>query len=209
MSKRGAFIVVEGLDGSGKTTLVRELAHALQNESRPAIQWHFPNRRTETGKLISRYLKQEIEMDAKAMHHVFVANFHEDMEALRSKLEEGVTVFCDRYVYSGIAYTSAVTDEDISKWNASITGLIVPDVVLYLNVPEETAISRLRRRSNDTERYERRDLQNRVRANFETLHTSLWHDLDAAAKLINVVTHAVEISYTTMEGIEDRTIDVF
>ena len=70
MSKTGKFIVLEGIDRSGKTTIVNHLA-SLYN---PSQSISFPNRKLITGKILDSYLNNSIDLNAQTMHLLFLAN---------------------------------------------------------------------------------------------------------------------------------------
>lgn len=67
--KRGAFIVFEGVDRSGKTTQAKLLADRLQ-----AHHIRFPDRSTGIGSIIDRYLRKEVELEDHAVHLLYSAN---------------------------------------------------------------------------------------------------------------------------------------
>lgn len=93
-SSRGALIVLEGCDRAGKTTQCRKLVTALNEAGLPAVGLHFPgslsfiltllplfttyspttDRTTPLGKQIDSYLKQEQQLDDRAIHLLFSAN---------------------------------------------------------------------------------------------------------------------------------------
>lgn len=67
---RGLFIAVEGIDRSGKSTFVRNLAARLGNSELMS----FPNRQTQIGGMINGYLTNAINMSDEAIHLLFSAN---------------------------------------------------------------------------------------------------------------------------------------
>jgi dTMP kinase len=83
---RGRFIVFEGLDRSGKSTQVENLAKKLEENGRRAVVKKFPGRReawrpaltpdrtTAIGKMIDAYLQNANELDDHAIHLLFSAN---------------------------------------------------------------------------------------------------------------------------------------
>ncbi|KAH7318111.1 thymidylate kinase-domain-containing protein [Stachybotrys elegans] len=73
-TKRGAFIVLEGLDRSGKTTQVKLLEQRFVEEGRPVKMMRFPDRSTTIGQMIDGYLKSEVEMEDHVIHLIFSAN---------------------------------------------------------------------------------------------------------------------------------------
>ncbi|XP_061540037.1 thymidylate kinase isoform X1 [Phycodurus eques] len=73
-AKRGALIVLEGVDKAGKTTQCKKLVQALQQSGHPAEMMRFPDRSTTIGKLISAYLEKKSELEDHTVHLLFSAN---------------------------------------------------------------------------------------------------------------------------------------
>ena len=143
--KRGAFIVFEGVDRCGKTTQVGLLVkHLIKNIGIAAIAMRFPDRTTPTGILINQYLQSKSELDDRAVHLLFSANRWEVAPTLQQHLKEGTTVICDRYAYSGVAFSSAKpTLANSLKWCQSCdVGLPAPDAVIFLDITQEQAQKR-------------------------------------------------------------------
>lgn len=101
---QGKFIVFEGLDRCGKSTMVR-----LLHESSPETTavYSFPNRSTPIGKMIDSFLSSKAEFNAEAIHLLYSANRWECVNEIKTLLSEGKTVICDRYWFSGVAYSFA------------------------------------------------------------------------------------------------------
>ncbi len=100
----GKLIVVEGVNGSGKSSII-EVVQINLNRYTPVKVYKFPNRDTETGQIIDKYLKKEIHIDSKYdVLDLFARNKLESRTAILEDLYSGVTVICDRYIYSAIAY---------------------------------------------------------------------------------------------------------
>ncbi|CAK7270224.1 Thymidylate kinase [Sporothrix epigloea] len=162
---RGALIVLEGLDRSGKTTQVQILAEKLKEQGRKVEVLRFPDRTTPIGKMIDAYLKSDAAMDDHVIHLLFSANRWEAADKIEGLLHSGTTVVCDRYYYSGMVYSAA-------KGNALLplpwargpeVGLPRPDLVVFLDLTEEQA--RTRGGWGD-EKYEKAEMQRRVRKLF-------------------------------------------
>lgn len=142
-------IVVEGLDGAGKSTQVKKLKEYLLAMPQPLEYIHFPRYDSPVyGKLISEFLRGEFG-DNGSVHPILVAllyaeDRHNAAGELKDMLNRGGNVLLDRYVYSNIAYQCAkVTDlherEKIRKWIIDTEygdfALPVPDLNLFLDVP--------------------------------------------------------------------------
>lgn len=180
-SCRGLFIVIEGLDKSGKTTQARLLCKNLRDRGHIVELLSFPDRSTPIGGLLDRYLKKELELDARAAHLLFSANRWESVQHIKSLLGFGCTVVLDRYSFSGIAYSMLSGKCEWDWCQATEQGLPEPDVIYFLDVDVDS----LRQRGTEgDERFERSDLQKNVRDNFfKVMHRHQhfnWHLVDAS-----------------------------
>ncbi len=159
-------IVLEGLDGAGKSTQVRRLKSYLQRRL-PCLEYiHFPRYDAPLyGDLISRFLRGDFG-DNNTVHPQLVALlFAEDRHgaaaSIRQALNEGRTVLLDRYVYSNIAYQCAKLDdptekEELRKWIIDTEyGLFDeprPDLNIFLDVPMTFVQSSLAKHRNGADR---------------------------------------------------------
>ena len=116
--------------------------------------FHFPFHET-VGGLINGYLQSSAEVggvDDRAIHLLFSANRWEAAPKLVDTLAQGSHIVCDRYAYSGVAFTSAKRDEDRSSmsggeltldWCMSPdVGLPAPDAVIFLDLDQDEAEKR-------------------------------------------------------------------
>lgn len=71
---RGALIVLEGLDRSGKTSQSQRLLSHLEGLGHSVESWRFPDRTTSVGQMISSYLSNESQLDDHTIHLLFSAN---------------------------------------------------------------------------------------------------------------------------------------
>ncbi|KAH0836492.1 thymidylate kinase [Lanmaoa asiatica] len=220
-SARGAFIVIEGLDRSGKSTQAVRLIDRIQSTTTDsassgsppkAVLLKFPDRTTAIGKMIDAYLRSESELDDHAIHLLFSANrwelascpfsfpfqtyatltdflilpllsSHTPFAPLRhhsptiqAHLALGTTVIADRYAFSGIAF-SAQKGSHLNltyEWcRAPEIGLPAPDLTLFLDVKPEIA---MQRGGYGEERYEKQEVQARVRQVFEKIGKEMGAD---------------------------------
>jgi len=142
-SDRGYFVVFEGVDKSGKTTQSKKLVENLKAEGW-RVQWmRFPDYddSDHTGPLIRRYLLSEVELHPLEAHLVFCANRMGRMQRIKELLYSGVTVVCDRYVMSGIAYSMAKNISE--RWCKQIeTSLVKPDLTVFTRLESSVAAQR-------------------------------------------------------------------
>ena len=154
-------IVLEGLDGAGKSTQVRKLREYLEARSNSFSYIHFPRYDAPVyGGLISSFLRGEFGSNESVHPQLVALLFAEDRHGaapqIKKILSEGGTVLLDRYVYSNIAYQcakmpSAGQAEDLREWiNNTEYGafdLPRPDLNIFLDVPigfVEQSLSRQR-----------------------------------------------------------------
>ena len=139
---RGAFFLLEGVDRCGKTTQCQRLLQRLLQAGIAATAMRFPNRTTSTGQLIDSYLQQTSNMDDRAIHLLFSANRWESADSIVQQLQAGTTIVCDRYAYSGVAFSSSKEGIDLEWCQAPDKGLPAPDCVIFLDMSTEQAEER-------------------------------------------------------------------
>ncbi|KAG6706757.1 hypothetical protein I3842_07G237100 [Carya illinoinensis] len=82
---RGALIVLEGLDRSGKTSQSSNLLKYLEGLGHSAELWRFPDRSTDVGQMISSYLTNKSQLDDHTVHILFSANRWEKRKLQREQ----------------------------------------------------------------------------------------------------------------------------
>lgn len=141
--KRGAFIVLEGVDRCGKTTQCGLLLKHLLSLGLSANAIRFPDRTTSVGTLINSYLQSSQNLDDRAIHLLFSANRWEAVPTLKENLAAGTTLICDRYAHSGVAFSSAKESDLTVDWcKGPDIGLPSPDAVIFLNLSQDEAEQR-------------------------------------------------------------------
>lgn len=136
--KRGALIVIEGVDRSGKSTQCRKLVESLKSRNVEAALVTFPDRTTTIGGIIDKYLKQEAHVCDEAIHLLFTANRWEKKSEMEKLLKKGVTLVVDRYSYSGIVYSSIKKSEffsSISRMFLTLTAAKLSFALLHKKRP--------------------------------------------------------------------------
>lgn len=142
-------VVLEGLDGAGKSTQVKKLRSYLESIFGELEYIHFPRYDAPVyGYLISRFLRGDFGTNETVHPQLVALLFAEDRHGaapgMKEKLAAGGTVLLDRYVYSNIAYQCAkLKDADeagrLRDWIFNTEygsfGLPVPDLNIFLDVP--------------------------------------------------------------------------
>ena len=175
----GVFIVVEGIDGSGSTTVVERLAAHLVSKRRPAHRTCEPSS-GPIGSMIRQILAHRIVIPSEwgaaspgwaTMALLFASDRLDHLEAeVLPRLRDEVIVVSDRYDLSSLAYQTATapTDdpEEARRVVAWIRELNVrarrPDLTLVLDVRPEVAAERRKNRGGARELYEDGELQARL-----------------------------------------------
>jgi len=142
----GKFIVIEGIDGSGKGTQMCRLAEWLykRNKTYHIVMTREPTAVSEHGELIRRLLATSREMGqyAREFLRLFVADRADHIRRLIAPaLKYTCIVLCDRYKHSTIAFqqTQGVPFEEIIKAHE---GLLIPDLTIILDTDPRIALQR-------------------------------------------------------------------
>ncbi|KAF5456883.1 hypothetical protein F2P56_026313 [Juglans regia] len=186
---RGALIVLEGLDRSGKTSQSSSLLKYLEGLGHSAELWRFPDRSTDVGQMISSYLTNKSQLDDHTVHILFSANRWEKRSLMETKLKSGTTLIVDRYSFSGVAFSSA-KGLGIEWCKAPEVGLLAPDLVLYLDIQPEKAAERA---GYGGERYEQLEFQRKVAQCYEVLCDASWKIIDACQPMEDIEKQLQEI----------------
>ena len=167
----GHFIVIEGIDGSGTSTQCSILADRLTDKGLPVHTTREPSdgpigvliRQVLTGRVVVSGRQGARPFNWATMAALFAADRLDHLEAeVMPNLTDGVTVICDRYDHSSVAYqtVSGGGGEDISSWVLALNRHAKrPDLTLVLDVDPGAASGRRETRSGSPELYEVDEMQ--------------------------------------------------
>lgn len=152
-------IALEGIDGAGKTTQARLLVRWLRRAGLRAAYTYEPTRKG-AGRIVRQRLRED-RGDAYLDALLFAADRRSHyLETIRPLEDSGFIIVSDRFLHSSIAYQGAETGE--VDWVRSINkGIPPPDLGIYIDVPVEVGLRRLKHKRVRFER--RRGLLRRVR----------------------------------------------
>ena len=143
--KKGKLIVLEGLDGSGKSTQTTLLLNSLLNKGINAEFIHFPRTDNSSpfyGPMLKRFLKGELgslsEVDPWFVAMLFAGDRRNEGTAIAALLNEGKWVIADRYVLSNIAFQGAKIKSQKEKYELAHWILNTEYKVFHLPVPDQT-----------------------------------------------------------------------
>jgi dTMP kinase len=160
------FVVLEGLDGSGKSTQIKLLRDYLIKEQINHEYLHFPRMDSLVyGDLIARFLRGEMgannTVDPYLVALIYAGDRKDASNLISKWLAEDKFVLVDRYVISNIAFQCAKlkTYEEKQKLNDWILhleyeyfGIPVPDLNIFLDVPFEFTQAQLSSERGGTDR---------------------------------------------------------
>ena len=162
------FIVLEGLDGAGKSTQIKQLRALLQSRGIESEYVHFPRFEAPVyGELIARFLRGELgsveSVDPYIVALLFAGDRADMAPQIRKWEAEGKVVIVDRYVYSNIGYQCAkIADAEgqqrLKQWiletEYGYYNIPRPDLSIFLDVPFSfTAKSLTELRTGDDRAY--------------------------------------------------------
>ena len=169
--KKNLFIAFEGIDGSGKSTQLKLLAERLITEGHKVYSTFEPTD-GPIGKLIRDIFNHRKEGDHRTIAALFVADRLEHLlnkkDGILKKLEEGFTVITDRYYFSSYAYHSVHMDMGwVIEANKLSAQLLRPDLNIYIDIPPEISMQRIKNDRSSVEMYETLENQKKVYAKYD------------------------------------------
>ena len=177
----GRLIVIEGIDGTGKTTLARGLSERLATEGydverlREPTDGPFGRRIRELARSGRDHVTAREELD------LFLDDRRENVrDHIVPALDRGVVVVLDRYYFSTMAYQGArgLDPEAIRRENETFAP--PPDLLLYLTIPIEWVGRRIEgQRGGERDHFEREDYLRRVQAIFDAIEHPAKVTVDA------------------------------
>ena len=158
---QGKFIALEGIDGSGKSTQIGRLVSRLKKLGVPCHATREPTQRP-VGALIRKALNGQPPLDPRVIAALYAADrvdhLVNDTDGLCSIIDQGITVVSDRYYFSSYAYHSVDVDmEWVIQANAISAELLRPTVTVFVDVPAELAMERIRQGRDHTELFEKEE----------------------------------------------------
>ena len=188
-------IVIEGIDGTGKSTLAQALAEALRAGGDEVVVSAEPTRRSPEGRRLRALAaegREGVTVDDEI--ELFVADRRWHLEhVVEPALRAGRIVILDRYYYSTMAYQGArgADPEAILKRHRAFAP--EPDLLVLLDLPVVEALARITdQRGSTLDAFEGREYLERVRAVFDTIQHPRLLRLDARAPTPELVTRVMD-----------------
>ena len=197
----GAFIVFEGADGAGKSTLCERISEELSGRGIDTVLTAEPTHEG-IGAFIRSGSAGDISQRTEAL--LFVADRNDHTEWIQKQVSEGKVVLCDRYFASTVAYQSARLDGDASEidWLIRINDefIDIPDAIILLDIDPEVGKGRVGKRGEEISKFERLDFQAQVRSNYLDLAKEFGFSvIDASRSREEVYSEAMSILSKVIE----------
>lgn len=170
---RGKFITFEGGEGSGKTTIIRQLAEELRDKGYLVVTTREPG-----GGKISEAIREIIldkkntEMDARTEALLYAASRRQHLvEVILPALGNNSIILCDRYLDSSLAYQGVARELGISevyKMNQFATDGVLPDCTFYIDVDPKVGLQRIVDNNRNQNRLdlEQKEFHDKVRTGY-------------------------------------------
>ena len=156
MKNKGFFIVIEGVDGSGKTTQAEKLANWLENTTGKKTL------RTAEPFILRELILGKKDLGALSELLLFLADRAEHVNKIISPaLENGNNVICERYNDSTLAYQAGGHAIEISRVKnlINVCNFPEPDAKIFFDLSPEIAFSRVKERGNKNDKFEAEGLE--------------------------------------------------
>ena len=183
---KGKLIVIEGIDGSGKSTCAKNLAEKLNSINIKTIYTFEPTHSHYGAKLRDGMLSEDLDTEEELL--LFVKDRKEHIEyMIKPALEEGYFIILDRYFYSSIAYQGAKGIDINRIINMHKDFIIKPDIVFIFHLPIDIALNRIISKRGIADRFENETYLKKVDKIFHSFNEPfIYHiDTDKDIKIIN------------------------
>lgn len=199
-----SFIVFEGGNGVGKSTLLNSLANILRNNGANVVTTHEPGA-TKVGAKIRSLVKESTDIRIDPMTELFLFSADRAQhisEVIKPSLEQGSYVLCDRFFYSTLAfqgYGRGLDIELIYKLSETAIQGVKPDLVILVDLHIKEARTRQKlRRDAQNDRFEAEDdkFQNTIRDAFLAVANNSkqeWVILDGSKSPKELIAEVSEI----------------
>lgn len=183
---KGKLIVIEGIDGSGKSTCAKNLTEKLNSINIKTIYTFEPTHSHYGAKLRDGMLSEDLDAEEELL--LFVKDRKEHIEyMIKPALEEGYFIILDRYFYSSIAYQGAKGIDINLIINMHKDFIIKPDIVFIFHLPIDIALNRIISKRGIADRFENETYLKKVDKIFHSFNEPfIYHiDTDKDIKIIN------------------------
>lgn len=165
----GKFIVIEGLDGSGKSAQVDLLMDFLIKQGKDAILTKEPTGESDSGRKIRRALRKEIVIEPLELQKLYVQDRKEHLEnKVTPALKNEKFVVSSRYAFSTFAYgySDGLDVDLLIKMNEKF---LLPDLTIMVDVSPKSCVERIESRGEPIELFEKLEKLEKVNKIYKKL----------------------------------------
>ncbi|MEM1082712.1 MAG: dTMP kinase [Verrucomicrobiota bacterium] len=180
------FIVLEGIDGNGKSTQSRLLAEWFESQGRQVVTSREPTDGPWGTKLRQSAASGRLSPEDELDYFLKDRRQHVD-ELIQPSLDQGKVVILDRYYFSTMAYQGVrgFDPQEIRRRNEAFAP--VPDHLFILDIDVDTALSRIGSRGDEANEFEQRESLQKCRETFLSLkEEDFVHVIDSQGSLEEV-----------------------
>lgn len=164
------FFTFEGIDGSGKSTIIKQVSTQLEKQNYDVITTFEP-----TDTWLGKYVQQQIKTNADpyVTAFTFISDRIQHSKQIQRWINQGNIVLCDRYQESTYAYQSVQLSNTVAnpiKWlqDLSKNRILLPDRTFYFRITPQAAISRIQHR-DELIPFEKRSFLQQVHENYDRI----------------------------------------
>lgn len=194
----GFLVTFCGLDGCGKTTMMKRLIADLEKEHDIFVTKQ-PTNAVRNSEIFRTYMDcpDHDAFDYRSLSLLAASDRLQHVnKVIEPEMKQGKIVLSDRYFYSCLSNLRARGFED-DEWIYEIAkSVIKPDVAFFFDVPVEEAVARVRRRPEEKDRYIDMELQYKLRREYVDICTAnggiLISTTESEDECYNIVKNAVK-----------------
>ena len=169
-SRMNQFFTFEGIDGSGKSTIMKEVSAHLKQRNYKVMTTYEP-----TDTWLGEYVQKQIRSnsDPFVTSFTFIADRIQHSKEIKEWIEKEYIVLCDRYAESTYAYQAVQLEKSMNDpiyWlqDLSKNRILIPDLTFYFRITPEQALARIQHR-DELIPFEKRTFLQKVYDNYEKL----------------------------------------
>ncbi len=167
------FIVIEGLDGAGTTTQLKNICKLLEKNDYKVYSTFEPTDRP-IGKLVRDVLAKRFVTTPLTLAKLYATDredhLYNEENGIIKQINDGKIVISDRYFYSSLAYQGATCDFDQVK---KLNQYPHPKFLIYIDTPLEECLNRINKRNNEKDIFENKQFLTKVYENYKNVINSL------------------------------------
>ncbi len=171
---KGKFIVIEGLDGSGKTTQIPLIQKQLESRGIKVFSTKDPSK-GPIGRFIYDVLHGKVKLPATSLQYLYTADRAATQVDIIERLKRGEYVISDRYFWSSVAYgmvdMEKVDDFYLTAYSilSYYNRFLLPDLSVYLDIDPELGMRRVNQTGKPKEHYKKKDTLPKIKEGYEYL----------------------------------------